>query len=70
MLKNRLFSVLALAGLVAFAACGGAEESEEADVVTTDTLVTTDTAVATTEISIDTAITTDTTAISGDTAAH
>ena len=71
MIKNRTFAALALAGLVSFAACGGAEEEgTEADIVTQDTLVTTDTAVATTEVQIDTSISTDTTAISADTAAH
>ena len=67
MLKNRLFSMLAVGALVGFAACGGAEEGadEGADIVTQDTLITTDTMVATTETTIDTTVTTDTTAIEG-----
>lgn len=73
MLKNRLFSMLAIGALVGFAACGG-EAEEGADVVTTDTLTTpgtemvevptTDTSVVTTEISVDTAIDADTTQVS------
>ena len=68
MLKNRLFSTLALGALVGFAACGGAEEDvENADVIMQDTLITTDTAVATTQIQIDTAVSTDTTQVGTDT---
>ncbi|HEX2189186.1 MAG TPA: hypothetical protein VHG51_09835 [Longimicrobiaceae bacterium] len=46
MLKNRFFSIVAAAGLVSLAACGGGEADAEADLgegVVTDTLVETGT---------------------------
>jgi hypothetical protein len=75
MLKNRFFSIFAVAGLVSLAACGGgddaAEQQGEGEVVSADTTLTTVTDtmanVTTTTITADTTVTTDTEQMGSDT---
>ena len=76
MLKNRFFSIFAVAGLVSLAACGGGddagEQQTEGEVVSADTTLTTVTDtmanVTTTTITADTTVTTDSMQAGSDTA--
>jgi hypothetical protein len=75
MLKNRFFSIFAVAGLVSLAACGGGddagEQQTEGEVISADTTLTTVTDtmanVTTTTVTADTTVTTDTATTGSDT---